>query len=332
MDIDSIKKALEKARESGFVSFLFFLLVSCVFWFILTLNRMYETDISVSVNVKNLPQGVSLENDGCVPLRAMVRGEGTDLFGFIFKEGVDVAVDYSEMKRNGGRLSMSSGVIHGRVNEKLGPSLTLKSILADSVVAMVQRATAVVPVRRSHLDLSTAEGCELVSVEYYPKEVRVTALVDEIATIKDVRVPTLSYDGLHCDTVLELEFLPGGYIDVKPERLEVRVGVSRYVGGSIAVPVEYVGFPSDIDLGFMPLDVDVEYEVLEVNAGKVKPADFSVQLRFDDYAHSVVVGKAGDLEKKFAVSAASPFVRNARVVGVEAQLPDSSFIPNATAL
>ena len=70
---------------------------------------MYETDISVSVNVKNLPQGVSLENDGCVPLRAMVRGEGTDLFGFIFKEGVDVAVDYSEMKRNGGRLSMSSG-------------------------------------------------------------------------------------------------------------------------------------------------------------------------------------------------------------------------------
>jgi hypothetical protein len=72
--------------------------------------------------------------------------------------------------------------------------------------------------------------------------------------------------------------------------------------------------------------------VLEVNAGKVKPADFSVQLSFDDYAHSVVVGKAGDLEKKFTVTAASPFVRNARVVGVEPLMPDSSFIANTAAL
>ena len=332
MDIDSFKKAFEKARESGFVSFLFFLLVSCTLWFILTLNRIYETDISVSVRVKNVPQDVSLENGGCVPLRAMVRREGTDLFGFIFKEGVDVAVDYSEMRRNGGRLSMSSGVIYGRLNEQLGQSLSLKSILADSVVAMVQRATAVVPVRKSHLDLRTVDGCELVSVEYYPQEVRVTALVDEIAAIKDVRVPAVSYGGLYCDTLIELDFLPGRYLDVKPARLEVRVGVSRYVDGRTTVPVEYVEFPSDINLGFLPLDVDVVYEVLEVNAGKVKPADFSVQLRFDDYARSVVLGKEGDLERRFAVTSASPYVRNARVVGVEAVLPDSSFILNSVAL
>ena len=332
MDIDSLKKAFEKARESGFVSFLFFLLLSCILWFILTLNRTYETDIPVSVRVKNVPQNVSLENGGCILLRAMVRGEGTDLFGFIFKEGVDVAVDYSEMKRSGGRLSMSTGVIYGRLNEQLGQSLSLKSILADSVIAMVQRTTAVVPVRRSHLDLGTVEGCELVSVEYYPKEVRVTAFVDEIPAIKDVRVPALACGGLHCDTLLELEFLPGRYLDVKPARLEVRVGVSRYVNGRTVVPVEYVEFPSDVNLGFLPLDVDVEYEVLEVNAGKVKPADFSVQLRFDDYARCVVLGGAGDLEKNFTVSAASPLVKNARVVGVEVLQPDSSFISGTVAL
>jgi hypothetical protein len=69
-----------------------------------------------------------------------------------------------------------------------------------------------------------------------------------------------------------------------------------------------------------------------VNAGKVKPADFTVKLRFDDYAYSVVVGKAGDLEKRFVVSSASLFVRNARVVGVEAELPDSSSISNMVSL
>ena len=75
------------------MSFLFFLLVSCTLWFTLTLNRIYETDISVSVHVRNVPEGVALENDGCIPVRAIVRGEGTDLFGVMFNDGVDVAVD-----------------------------------------------------------------------------------------------------------------------------------------------------------------------------------------------------------------------------------------------
>ena len=332
MDLDSFKKALEKAKENGFVSFLFFLLVSCTLWFTLTLNRIYETDICVSVRVKNVPEGVSLEDDACIPVRAMVRGKGTELFGFIFKDGIDVAVDYSEMRRSAGRLTMSSGLIQGRVNEQLGQSLSLKSILADSLVANVRRATAVVPVKKGRLDLRTADGCELVSVKCVPEEVRVTALVDELSAIKEVVAPAAMCSGLHCDTVIELDYLPGKYIAVAPEKLEVHVAVSRYVDATVAVPVEYVEFPSDIDLGFLPQDVEVEYEVLEVNKGKVKPLDFSVRLSFDDYAYSVMHGKPGDLEKKFVVSSVSQFVRNARVVGVEVLAPDSSSISNMVVL
>ena len=332
MDLNSFKKAFEKARGNGFVSFLFFLLVSCTLWFTLTLNRIYETDISVSVHVRNVPEGVSLENDACIPVRAMVRGKGTELFGFLFNDGVDVAVDYSEMRRSGGRLAMSSGLISGRLNEQLGQSLSLGTILADSLVANVRQAAAVVPVRKGRVDLRAAEGCELVSVKCLPEEVRVTALVDELSAIKEVAAPAVVYSGLQCDTVLELDFLPGRYISADPAKYEVHVAVSRYVDATVAVPVEYVDFPSDIDLGFLPQDVNVEYEVLEVNEGKVSPVDFSVRLRFDDYAYSVVLGKAGDLEKKFTVSSTSSFVRNARVVGVEAELPDSSTLSNMVAL
>jgi hypothetical protein len=67
----------------------------------------------------------------------------------------------------------------------------------------------------------------------------------------------------------------------------------------------------------MPREVDVKYEVLEINRDKVKPADFSVQLLFDDYAYCVMAGRSGDLEKRFVVSSLSPFVKNAMVVGVE---------------
>ena len=84
----SFKKALKKAKGNNLVVFLFFLLVSCSLWFSLTLNRIYETDISVSVRVENVPNGVLLENGGEMPLRMVVRGEGTALFGYFFNDGV----------------------------------------------------------------------------------------------------------------------------------------------------------------------------------------------------------------------------------------------------
>lgn len=317
LDIDSLKKAFEKAKGNNLVVFLFFLLVSCSLWFTLTMKRIYETDISVSVRVENVPSDVKLENGGVIPAHVQVRGEGSSLFGYLFNDGIELTADYSEFIRHGGRLTLPSGMVRSRIVEQLGAGLSFKSFQTDSLVAMVCRTTAVVPVKKNRLDLNVAPGCELVSVEYEPSEVRVTAFVDEIASIKDVQTPALVCDGLERDTVFELTFLPGEYVDVKPEKVLVRVDISRYVNRTLAVPVEYVKFPSEVDLGFLPQEVNVEFEVLDAKAENINAADFSVQLRFDDYAYSVILGSAGDLEKSFAVSSTSPFVRNVKVVGVE---------------
>ena len=317
LDIDSLKKVFEKAKGNNLVVFLFFLLVSCSLWFTLTMKRIYETDISVSVRVENVPSGVKLENGGVIPAYVQVRGEGSDLFGYLFNDGIELTADYSEFNRNGGRLSLPSGMIRSRIVENLGAGLSFKSFQADSLVALVCRTTAVVPVKKNRLDLKVADGCELVTVEYEPSEVRVTAFVDEISSIKEVMTPALVCEGLERDTVFELTFMPGTYIDVKPEKVQVRVDVSRYVDRTLSVPVEYVKFPSEVNLGFLPQEVEVEFEVLDAVAKDIKAADFSVQLRFDDYAYSVILGNVGDLEKKFIVSSTSPFVRSVKVVGVE---------------
>ena len=322
MDINSFKQAFEKAKGNNLVVFLFFLLVSCSLWLSMTLNRVYETDICVSVRVKNIPEGVALEDEDGVSTHMVLSGEGTALFGYLFDDAIEVDVNYSDFYRRGGRLAMPTASIRSRVVEKLGPSLSLKNFLADSVVAQVKRVTAVVPVKKNRLDLKMADGCELVSIGYEPEVVTITALVDEVADIKEVRTPVLTCEDIQCDTILELIFLPGRYIDVKPKKVQVKVDVSRYVKGSAMVPVEYVGFPSDIDLGFLPQEVEVDYEVLESDAGKVRPFDFSVRLLYDDYAYSVAAGAPSELERRFAVTSASPFVRNAAVVGGE--VPDTA--------
>ena len=319
MELDSFKKALKKAKGNNLVVFLFFLLVSCSLWLSLTLNRIYETDISVSVKVWNIPEGVSIEKADEISTRVVVRAKGTELFGFLFDSGIVVPVEYSDFTRRGGRLTMATNSMRSKVVESLDPSLSLKNFLSDSIVAAIECVKAVVPIKKNRLELGTAAGCELQSVTYEPEEVQITALIDEISDIREVMTPVLVCDGLERDTVFEMTFLPGKYINVTPEKVRISVGVARYVKGKITVPVEYVKFPSDINLGFLPQDVDVVYDVLDANAGKVRASDFSVQLLFDDYEYSVIMGKSGDLEKKFIVSTLSPFVKGASVVGVEVQ-------------
>ena len=149
----------------------------------LTLNRVYETDISVSVQVKNVPAAVALEYGGRIPAKVAVSGEGTELLGYHFKDALTVYVDYSEFSRNGDRLVMPANALRNLIVEQLGSTLSLKSILTDSLVAYVQRESALVPVKKGNLELCAAAGYELMSVTYEPEEVRVTALIDEIADI-----------------------------------------------------------------------------------------------------------------------------------------------------
>ena len=287
----------------------------------LTLNRVYETDISVSVLVTNVPADVALEDGGYIPAEVAVSGEGTELIGYHFKDALTVSVDYSEFVRNGERLVMPASALRTQIVERLGSTLSLKGIVTDSLVAYVQRESAVVPVKKGNLELKPAPGYELIAVNYEPEEVRVTALIDEISDIKEISTPSLYCDGLAGDTILELTFLPGRYIDVSPERVQVHVDVAQYVNRVVSVPVEYVKFPSEIDLDFLPRDVDVMYEVLDANEDKVRPSDFSVQLRFEDCSYSVMLRTVQVLEDKFTVSTSSSLVRNVSLKDI--QSPDS---------
>ena len=60
------------------------------------MNRVYETNISVCVHIVNIPDGIRLVNGGEIEVLAHVKGDGTDLVGYIFDDRVDVEVDYAD--------------------------------------------------------------------------------------------------------------------------------------------------------------------------------------------------------------------------------------------
>ena len=315
MKASFLKKVFKKVKVSKILRFLFFILVSCSLWFSLTLNRVYETNISVCVHIENIPDGVKLVDGEKMHVMARVKGSGTSLFKYIFDDRVDVAVDYSDFVRRGGELMMPVDQVRRQVMSSMGSSLSLLGFSSDSLNATVQRASVTVPVVKDIRALEIAQDCELVSYKYSPDSVTVTAFVDVLPSITVVRTEPLSCPALSHDSVFELRVQSGDYISISSDAVRVHVAVSRYVNKRLPVPVEYAEFPAGFQFGLLPRKAIVCFEVLEVNSNKVTPTDFAVKLWYEDYLERIAKGgNMSVLDDAFELRSTSPYVRNVSLV------------------
>lgn len=306
-----LKKTIDRAKGNKILTFLFFLLVSCSLWLSLTLNREHEADIPVRIYIKNLPEGVELSGGRRLATTVRIKGDGTDIFGYLFEEGIVISVDYKEFRREGGRISMPANAIRGRVLTELGQSLTIVRFASDSLATDIKRVTKRLPVSRSVAGILPAEGYELVSIEYLPDSLDVTAYVDVMPSIEEIYTHPLNCRALSCDSLFNVELLPGEYITTEPTELKVRAIASRIVHEEKVVPVEYVNFMAYMSTDVLPKSIVVKYDILEIDAPKVGPEDISVRIDFDAYREAFVAGRK---EEKFEVSTTSPYVRNLRAI------------------
>ena len=324
MKVSFLKEAFKKVKGNKFFSFFFFILVSCSLWLSLTLNRVYETNISVRVYISDIPDAIKLVDGNVIELTARVKGSGTALFGYIFDDRVGVTVDYSDFVRRGGDLSMPVGVIRGQVEGALATSLSLLDFSSDSLNATVQRAAIKVPVVKSGWQIKAASGCKLVSVDCLPDSVVVTAFVDRLPLIDAVEVEPLLCDGLVRDSVYSLKVLPGMYTNVVPNKVNVCVKVSEYVEMTLPVAVAYEGFPNGVLKNLLPERLSVKFKVPEVYSSCVNSSNFSVVLLYEDYL-KFFSGSGGSaaLRNEFKVECNSPYVEN--VILLPPESSDFSF-------
>ena len=71
----------EKSRE--FFIFLFFFFVAGGFWLLQTLNNDYETEFSVPVRLRNVPDNVVITSEPVSKLHVRVKDKGTALLNYM---------------------------------------------------------------------------------------------------------------------------------------------------------------------------------------------------------------------------------------------------------
>lgn len=283
--------------------FLFFLLVSCCLWLLQVLNEDYETDVPFAVSIQHLPDGIELLNEDDAKVLVRLSDRGTVLSKYNVGGMRTVAVNFSDIKHQGGTLSIPVSLLKKQISEIVEPTTSVVHYHDDTVYVKVVQSRKLLNVKL-HGKIDAAEHYEITDVVIEPVDVMVSATPDRLENMEFVETEYVVKKYLKSDRTFQVNVAADEYMTVEPSVVNVKVSVSPLKVKKVRVPVVQVNFPMPLYAEWLPEEAEISFEVSEDNYELVSPGDFVVYLDYND----MLSAKGGYVELKLVSE--SPFVKN----------------------
>ena len=241
------------------LTFLVFVAIAALFWFILALNDSVQDDFEVKVNIYNVPDSVTFITLPPQKIHVMVRDQGTNLWRNGIFGSAQMNIDFRDFSSDG-LFKMRRSELNAALKNVFGPSASLLSSSVDSLsLTYTTLPGKRVPVIVS-ADLSTVVG-KIISGRptVTPSSVVVYSTRDILDTI--TKVYTEHFSRQHLEETIEvpamLHAIPN--VRIEPTGVTVKVEVEPLVKKRASVNVQVDNLPEGMDLLLFPSVAMVEY-------------------------------------------------------------------------
>ena len=279
-----IRIFLLRKESREFLIFLFFVFVSASFWLLQTLDDHYETEFSVPIKLKNVPQEVVITSDLPSDLRVTVSDRGTVLINYMLgRTFYPVVVDFAEYADGSSAyVRIPYADVMKKVTMQLNTSTKLLSMKPDTLGFICARGIAKkVPVK---LDGSVvaARKYYISDIKFQPDSVVVYAPQSVLDTIKAAYTVPLTLKEVS-DTLRKQVALKHVFgAKFVPAVNDLTVLTDMYAEKTVEVPVTGVGFPAGKVLRTFPSKVQVTFQVGLNRFKEVNAIDFAIEVNYHD--------------------------------------------------
>ena len=279
-----VRNFLFSSVNKEFLIFLFFLVLSSLFWLMMTLNETYEQEIGVPVRLVNVPKNVVMTSDIDDTVRVTVRDKGYSLAAYIY----------------GDRLMPISVNFAAYANRQTGYGIVPATDLMKMVSQRFSGASKVVQVKPDRLDFSFNYGLSrrlpvrmagyvvpgksyyLARTRFWPDVVTVYAskrVLDSLQFVKTVPINIVNFGDTVIQTVA-IEKMKG--VKVVPDVVRIGLYPDILTEESIDVPVKAMNMPDGKVLRTFPSRVKVNFIVGASMFRNVTPDQFSVVVDYNE--------------------------------------------------
>ncbi len=112
-----IVKRMSTENGKNLLVFMVFICISAIFWLVLTLNDEYQRDITIPVEITNVPDSVMLLSPPPRTINVSVRDRGNVLAKFQWGEIPAIKINYHDYIADNNKLVLIQGqisnILHG---------------------------------------------------------------------------------------------------------------------------------------------------------------------------------------------------------------------------
>ena len=260
--IKTTKDFLLSAKSREFLFFLFFFFIAGAFWLLQTLNGDYETEISIPVRIRNIPDNVIITTEPASALRVAVKDKGTVLLNYMLsKSFFPINFDFNDYKGINNHIRIYASEYEKKVQSQLNVSTRLISLKPDTLEYIYSTGRAkMIPVKLQG-KLSAERQYYISDTIYNPDSVLVyapEAILDtiEIAYTENILLENIS-DTLKRQAVLAS--IKGAKF--VPNNISLTLPVDIYTEKTVEVPLYGANFPPDRRLRTFPSKVQITFQV-----------------------------------------------------------------------
>ena len=276
------KDFLLSAKSREFFVFLFFFVVAAGFWLLQTLNNDYETEFSVPVKLRNVPDDVVLISEPASEVRVRVKDKGTVLLNYMLgKSFYPLVIDFEEYKgTESNHVRIYSSQYQKKISAQLNASTQLLSMKPDTLEYYYSTgASKKVPV--------ALQGKVSAGMQYYlpdtvftPDSVWVYASSDILDTITKAYTQPIVLENISDTLQRQVVLSARRGTKFVPASVSLMLPVDIYTEKTVEVSLQGVNFPPDKALRVFPSKIKITFQIGLSRFRQVTADDFHLHVSY----------------------------------------------------
>lgn len=255
------KEGLRSTTGRNVLTFLVFLLISTIFWFLMALNDEVQHDYQIPLTLEEFPKGVTVISGNVPTINVTVKDKGSALSKFSFGNTPELKIRYSDFSRQpDNTLLLSEAQLNSSLRGIFGTSAQIIATRPDSL-HLVYTTNPGIPVKV----VLDAEVTPLPQYELFgaPRlsqdSVMLYSNLKERTRIHQLSTVPISLSQLSDTTTVEARIdVPEGMRAI-PATIKVTFPVEPLVSKKRQVKVEVIGAPAGIKLITFPASIEISY-------------------------------------------------------------------------
>ncbi len=293
---DNIRKFLDKRNikaDRRLIVFLFFVVLSSIFWFLNQLEEEYVTEISLPVRYTNFPSDKILVNDLPNHFDLRVRAHGYKLLEYkISNKFLPFSINVNSLtlrmhsQSNYAKFFSLTRLLNRDIEDQLRSELEIVSISPDTLFfEFANRIFKKVPVV-SQLNIVPASQYMMKgNIQFDPDSITISGANPIVDTIEQVYTKQLDLLDLKKNYNDEVDLAEIRNVKFSDKEVDVIVSIVKFTEGSQKVKLNVINVPDSLIIRTFPKEITVTYFVALSDYEKVLPQLFEVVVDYTEIAN-----------------------------------------------